>query len=166
MGSTMYKQIIGSLMYLNTIRPNLMCPISLISRYMKKPTEKHLVVAKRILKYLRGTTDLGICYKKDKGQQLKSYCDSDYVGILMIGKTLLVLCFSRVIMELCLGRPRSNLESLIPPLRQSLWQYHTTYVKVFGRRESLRSWESNRDNASRFYVIIARLSNIMPHDSM
>ena len=76
---TQYKQIIGSLMYLTVSRPDLMYVMSLMSRYMEKPTELHMTAVKRVLRYLRGTTELGICYKKrieDDG--LIAYLDSDY----------------------------------------------------------------------------------------
>ncbi|KAL8128919.1 LOW QUALITY PROTEIN: hypothetical protein V2J09_018074, partial [Rumex salicifolius] len=52
---TRYNQIIGSLMYLTSTRPDLMFATSLISRYMARPTELHFQVAKRILRYLKGT---------------------------------------------------------------------------------------------------------------
>jgi hypothetical protein len=45
--STLYKKIVGSLMYLTSIRPDIMHAISLISRYMENPTEFHLLSAKR-----------------------------------------------------------------------------------------------------------------------
>lgn len=41
--STFYKQIIGSLMYLTFTRPDIMYVVSLVSRYMEKPTEMHLM---------------------------------------------------------------------------------------------------------------------------
>ena len=50
--STLYKQIVGSLMYLTATRPDIMYSISLISRYMESPTEMHLLAAKRIFRYL------------------------------------------------------------------------------------------------------------------
>jgi len=61
---TYFKQIVGSLMYLTATRPDIMFSVSLISRYMSKPTELHLQAAKRILRYLKGTTNYGIFYKK------------------------------------------------------------------------------------------------------
>ncbi|XP_050889290.1 secreted RxLR effector protein 161-like [Lathyrus oleraceus] len=76
---TYYKQIVGSLMYLTSTRPDLMFATSLISRYMSKPTKLHLQIAKRILRYLKGTMGFGIFYKKD-GQNLEAYTDSDYAG--------------------------------------------------------------------------------------
>jgi hypothetical protein len=50
--NTLYKQIVGNLMYLTATRPNIMYYMSLISRYMENPTEMHLLAAKRILRYL------------------------------------------------------------------------------------------------------------------
>lgn len=61
---TYFKQIMGSLMYLTTTRPDMMFIVSLISRYMSKPTELHLQVAKRALRYLKGTINYRILYKK------------------------------------------------------------------------------------------------------
>ncbi|CAL8176432.1 unnamed protein product [Prunus armeniaca] len=78
--STIYKQIMGSLMYLTTIRPDMKFVVSLISRYMSNPTELHMEAAKRILRYLRGTTDFGVFYKKGGKGELNVYTDSDYAG--------------------------------------------------------------------------------------
>lgn len=73
-----YKQIVGSLMYLTTIRPDIMYVVSLISRYMESPTEIHLLAAKRILRYLQGTKDFVLFYKKGEKSDLIGFTDSDY----------------------------------------------------------------------------------------
>ncbi|XP_056165613.1 secreted RxLR effector protein 161-like [Syzygium oleosum] len=78
--STFYKQIVGSLMYLTATRPDIMHPVSLISRYMENPTEKHLQAAKRILRYLRGTATFGLFYKKGEKSELIGFTNSDYAG--------------------------------------------------------------------------------------
>jgi len=75
-----YKQIVGSLMYLTTTRPDMMFSVSLISRFMSRPTELHLQAAKRILRYLQGTTNFGILYKRDGMDELRAFTDSDYAG--------------------------------------------------------------------------------------
>ena len=78
---TRYEQIIGNLMYLMVRRHDLMYVLGLVSRYMEKPTQLHMMVVKRILRYLRGTTKLGICYQKGGGTNgLIVYSDSDYAG--------------------------------------------------------------------------------------
>ncbi|KAG6480327.1 hypothetical protein ZIOFF_063827 [Zingiber officinale] len=70
--STIYKQIVGSLMYLTATRPDIMYYVSLISRYMENPTEIHLLAAKRILRYLQGTKDFGLFYKKVLGMKMST----------------------------------------------------------------------------------------------
>lgn len=67
-------------MYLTSTRPDIMHGVSLISRYMENPTESHLLAAKRILRYLRGTVDFGIFYKRGVKENLFGFCDSNYAG--------------------------------------------------------------------------------------
>lgn len=78
--SPFYKQLVGSMMYLTTTRPDIMYAVNLISRYMSKPTVLHLSAAKRVLRYLQGTADFGILYKKEGNKELIGFTDSDYAG--------------------------------------------------------------------------------------
>lgn len=78
--ATNYKRIVGSLMYLATTRPDLSFSISVISRFMEKPTEKHLVAAKRVLRYVKGTLEFGIMYRRSQDVKLMVLSDSDYAG--------------------------------------------------------------------------------------
>ncbi|KAG6502423.1 hypothetical protein ZIOFF_042316 [Zingiber officinale] len=80
--NTIYKQIIGSLMYLTATRPDIMHAVSLISRYMESPKEIHLQAAKRIFRYLKGTIEYGLFYKKNEKSDLIGFTDSDYAGDL------------------------------------------------------------------------------------
>jgi hypothetical protein len=77
---TYYKQLVGSLMYLTATRPDMMFVTCLISRYMAKPMEIHLQAAKRALRYLKGTVNYGIHYKKGGDGELLAFTDSDYAG--------------------------------------------------------------------------------------
>ncbi|RVW80052.1 Retrovirus-related Pol polyprotein from transposon TNT 1-94 [Vitis vinifera] len=79
---TYYKQVVGSLMYLTATRPDMMFVVSLISRYMENPTELHLQAAKRVLRYLQGTTEFGIFYRKGGDDELVTYTNSDHAGDL------------------------------------------------------------------------------------
>ncbi|XP_069145669.1 secreted RxLR effector protein 161-like [Solanum lycopersicum] len=78
--NTLYRQIVGILMYLAVTRPDIMYVVSLISRYMESPAEIHFLATKRILRYLQGTKDFGLFYKKDEKSDLIDYADRDYVG--------------------------------------------------------------------------------------
>jgi hypothetical protein len=80
--ATLFKQLVGSLMYLTVTRPDLMYVVCLIARYMANPREEHLLIAKRVLRYLRGTVELGIFYKRSSSLNMAAYLvgytDSDY----------------------------------------------------------------------------------------
>eukprot|EP00253_Pinus_taeda_P003666 PITA_03666 len=52
---SLYKSIVGNLMYLTATRPDIMHAISLISRFMERPKEAHWQAAKIILRYVKGT---------------------------------------------------------------------------------------------------------------
>lgn len=67
-------------MYLTHTRPDLMFAVSLISRFMQRPSKHHLGAAKRILRYVQGTLDFGISYAKDENLELVAYTDSDWAG--------------------------------------------------------------------------------------
>ena len=46
---TMYRQLVGSLIYLTLTRPNIAYAMSLVSRFMQNPKKPHLEVVRRIL---------------------------------------------------------------------------------------------------------------------
>ncbi|XP_015168117.1 uncharacterized mitochondrial protein AtMg00810-like [Solanum tuberosum] len=78
--STLYKQILSSLMYLTATRPDIMYSVSLISRYMENPIEMHLSAAKRTLCYLQGKRDFGLLHKTSEKSNILGYTNSDYAG--------------------------------------------------------------------------------------
>ncbi|XP_015578574.2 uncharacterized mitochondrial protein AtMg00810-like [Ricinus communis] len=79
---TYFKQIVGCLMYLTATRPDMVFVVSLLSRYMENPTQLHLQLPKRVLRYLQETTGYEIFYKKRGNNGLIVYTDSDYAGDL------------------------------------------------------------------------------------
>ena len=58
----MYHQMIGSLMNLTNTRPDICFPVNTLSQFLTDPRHVHLIVAKHILRYLRGTIDYGLKY--------------------------------------------------------------------------------------------------------
>eukprot|EP00257_Ricinus_communis_P022466 XP_015582200.1 uncharacterized protein LOC107262224 [Ricinus communis] len=71
--STMFKQVVGSLMYLTATSLDIMFGVSLISRYMSSPTEEHWYAPKRILRYINGTIEMGILYKGDLNDKKSTF---------------------------------------------------------------------------------------------
>ncbi|GJU34089.1 retrovirus-related pol polyprotein from transposon TNT 1-94 [Tanacetum coccineum] len=76
--STLYRGMIGSLMYLTSNRLDLIYAVSLCARYQAKPTDKHLNEVKRIFQYLKRTINMGLWYSKDTGISLTAYADADH----------------------------------------------------------------------------------------
>jgi hypothetical protein len=75
---TLYQSIIGSLLYLAlTTRPDIQLAVGICARYNSCPNQQHLTVAKRILRYLKGTPRLGLSYSSEK-TELLGYSDSDF----------------------------------------------------------------------------------------
>ncbi|GKF64964.1 hypothetical protein Tco_0188412, partial [Tanacetum coccineum] len=58
-------------------------------RYQSNPKESHLTAVKRILRYLKGTSTLGLYYPKCSSFDLKGYSDSDYANYDMDRKSTL-----------------------------------------------------------------------------
>lgn len=75
---TEYKSLVGSLMYLTVTRPDLMYSVSFISRFMSDPHEEHILLAKRILRYVKETFNFGLFYDGTKESKLHVFTDSDY----------------------------------------------------------------------------------------
>ncbi|CAA2996853.1 Hypothetical predicted protein [Olea europaea subsp. europaea] len=77
-----YSNAVGSVMYLMICsRLDLAFAISVLSRYMSNPGEALWEAMKWLLRYIKGTCDLGIEYRKQsEGVILRGYTDSDYAG--------------------------------------------------------------------------------------
>ncbi|GKD22590.1 retrovirus-related pol polyprotein from transposon TNT 1-94, partial [Tanacetum coccineum] len=76
--STLFKSLVGSLCYLTCTRPDILFAVGLISRFMEEPTTKHLKIAKRILRYIKGAVDYGMLYSTSEDFKLVGYSDSDW----------------------------------------------------------------------------------------
>ena len=75
-----YRFMIGSLLYLTASRPNIMFSVCICARFQANPMEANLVAVKRILRYLKHTSSIGLWYPKGPRFQLVGYSDSDYAG--------------------------------------------------------------------------------------
>ncbi|KAJ9544402.1 hypothetical protein OSB04_024109 [Centaurea solstitialis] len=75
-----YRSMIGSLLYLTATRPDIMFATCFCARFQANPKESHLAAVKRILRYLKGTPELGLWYPKDSSFELISFTDADYGG--------------------------------------------------------------------------------------
>eukprot|EP00253_Pinus_taeda_P025882 PITA_25882 len=77
---SLYKSIVGNLMYLTATRPDIIFVVSLISTFMERPKEAHWKATKRILRYVKGTKRFGILYTTSECSNLILYTGSDWAG--------------------------------------------------------------------------------------
>ena len=76
-----YQSLVGSLMYLATCtRPDLAYAIENLARFSSKPNGSHWTAAKRVLRYMKGTPDLGITFRRDVQRSCAGYSDADWAG--------------------------------------------------------------------------------------
>ena len=92
--SMMYRQMIGSLMYLTNTRPDICFVVNTLSQFLPDPIHVHLIAAKHIIRYLKGTIDYGIKYKVNQKIKLQSYVDLDWAGSAIDRKSTLGCYFS------------------------------------------------------------------------
>ena len=72
--------MIGSLLYLTVSRLDLCYSVGICARYQACPKESHLIAAKKIIKYVSGTTEFGLWYSRDSTTTLMGYYDADWAG--------------------------------------------------------------------------------------
>ena len=92
--ATLYRQMIGSLMYLMNARPDICFAMNTLSQYMVESRHVHLIAAKHVLRYLKGTLDYGLRYVADCEFRLVVYTGSDWAGSVTNRKSTSGCCFS------------------------------------------------------------------------
>lgn len=87
-----FKELVGSLLYLTTCsRPDIAHAVSIASR-TAQPTQAHWVALKRVLRYLKGTRDLGIRFRWENPNELIGYSDADYANEVETRKSTTGYC--------------------------------------------------------------------------
>ena len=72
--------MIGKLQYVVHSRPNIALVVGIVTRFYANHKENHLMVVKRIMRYLKGTEAYGLYYKKNEIFELRAYTNVDWVG--------------------------------------------------------------------------------------
>ena len=91
--SSLYRSMIGSLLYLTTSRPDISYNVGVCARYQANPKESHMTALKRIIKYVKTTAEFSVWYSKDTSDVLAGYSDADWAGNADDRKSTLGGCF-------------------------------------------------------------------------
>jgi len=75
--TTMYRCIVGGLIYMNITRPDLNYAVRVVSQFMQTPRKPHLDAVRRILRYIKHTLQCGIFYETKSQLQVHGYTDAD-----------------------------------------------------------------------------------------
>jgi hypothetical protein len=88
-----YRQWIGSLMYLVNTRPDICFVVNTLSQFVVEPRQVHWIVVKHVIRYLRGTVEYGLRYLGGDGVRLQRYLDSDWAESAVDRKSTSRCCF-------------------------------------------------------------------------
>ena len=77
---TVYRRLIGRLMYLTMTRPDIVFSVHRLSQFMEHPRDSHLKAAQHIVQYIKGAPSQGLLYPSDSDLHVKAFSDSDWAG--------------------------------------------------------------------------------------
>ncbi|XP_019167848.1 PREDICTED: uncharacterized protein LOC109163554 [Ipomoea nil] len=77
---TQYRSLTGALQYLTVTRPDLSYAVNLLCQHMHAPTTIDWASLKRVLRYVRGTLNLGLHISRSTSMDIHSHSESDWAG--------------------------------------------------------------------------------------
>jgi hypothetical protein len=92
--TTMYKRIVGSLIYMTITRPDLSHVVGVVSQFMQTPQKPHLDAVRRIRRYIKHTLHYGIFYEAKSQLQVHGYTDADWAGNVSNRRSTIDFLFS------------------------------------------------------------------------
>jgi histone deacetylase 1/2 len=80
--STRYRSVVGALQYLTLTRPDIAFAVNKVCQFLHVPTTSHWSAVKRILRYIRGTMNLGLKIAPSKSMMISGFSDADWAGCI------------------------------------------------------------------------------------
>ena len=75
-----YQRLVGKLIYLAHTRPDIAYAVGVVSQFMQNPQVEHLSAVLRIVRYLKGSLDRGIMFKRNGNLEIQAYTDADWAS--------------------------------------------------------------------------------------
>ncbi|RDY02153.1 Copia protein, partial [Mucuna pruriens] len=143
--ATLYRHIVGYLRFLYSSQPNIAYGVGLISRFVDHPRLSHLLAAKRILRYIKGTLDYGLLFSKhvrSVSDEIYGYCDSDRRSDKTNRKVQQSMCLSCVMVALSSCEAEYIVASM--GACQALWLENLMSEMKIGKEEPIKILIDNR----------------------
>jgi hypothetical protein len=90
---SLYRQLIGSLMYLVNTRPDICFVVNTLSQFHVEPKKEHWIAAKHVLRYILGRINYGLRYTASSDIQLHGFTESDWAVSAGHRKSTPGMCF-------------------------------------------------------------------------
>ncbi|KAL4022729.1 hypothetical protein IC575_016474 [Cucumis melo] len=90
---SLYRQLVGSLIYLTVTRPDIAYAVHIVSQFMAAPRTIHFTVVLRILRYIKGTLGHGLQFSSQSSLVLSGYSDADWAGDPTDRRSTIDYCF-------------------------------------------------------------------------
>ena len=78
--ATLYRQLVGSLIYFTITRPDISYAVYVVSQFMTAPRSPHYTVVLKIFRYLKGIIFDGFHFSSHSSLTLQAYSDADWAG--------------------------------------------------------------------------------------
>ncbi|XP_057760920.1 uncharacterized mitochondrial protein AtMg00810-like [Arachis stenosperma] len=77
---TLYRQLVGGLVYLTVTRPDIAYPVHILGQFLSAPRTTHYAAVLRILHYIKGTLFYGLYFYAHSSLFLQAYSDAEWAG--------------------------------------------------------------------------------------
>jgi hypothetical protein len=109
---SLYRQLIGSLIYLVNTQPDICFVLNTLSQFQVEPRHEHWIATKHVLRYIPGTINYGLRYTASSDRQLHGFIDSDWAGSVEDRKSTSGMCFILVFAMIYWGRRKHKFVAL------------------------------------------------------
>ena len=75
-----YRSVVGGLQYLTLTRPDISFAVNKVCQFLSQPTDVHWESVKRILRYVKGTLNTGLSFRKATSTSISIFTDADWAG--------------------------------------------------------------------------------------